>query len=141
MCPYIYACMHILYNIYNVFCTGLDGERIFLDRGACQPNYTITEDCIMPPKDECSRVCQPRALEKKTIHSRIRLPQVETLIRSCYAPLHNCLDCERKPDYVFMFTGSKYQKRVDVGKCAGKCKSAGKTIMCNAQIAQYIIAI
>ena len=30
-------------------------------------------------------------------------------------------ECVRKPNYVYMFPGSKYQQRIDVGKCVGQC--------------------
>lgn len=43
------------------------------------------------------------------------------LIRSHTPMATQMQECVRKPNYVYMFSGSKYQKRIDVGKCVGQC--------------------
>lgn len=98
-------------------------KPIDVDLGECQQNYTVDGVCSIPDSSThaCTRNCQPRAYEVIPVNDRSN-PRSTTVIKSCYAPRHKCLkSCVRKPNYVFLFTGSKYQEKVDVGKCVGQC--------------------
>ena len=51
------------------------------------------------------------------------------VVKGCYPTMHHCLpNCERRPNNIYFFPDSKYQTKVDIGKCVGGCN--GEEIGC-----------
>ena len=69
----------------------------------------------------CPRTCEARSTEIQSFSNRFGPFTVET-VKFCHLNRHRCSTvCERKPRYTYYFPGSKYQSRIDVGKCVGNC--------------------
>lgn len=77
-------------------------------------NHTVQHPCE-------EKQCTVRANELWTYTNRDGIFSVP-VVKSCYPTWHHCLaDCVRKPNILYMFPQSKYQTRVDLGKCTGNC--------------------
>lgn len=111
-------------------------EPVQIDIGTCEEVFEDSEDCETPEQNQvilthedagnstlgyCPRICEPRSYSRISSSNRDS-PFTVDIVKSCYKTRHHCLKgCVRKPSYLYMFPGSKYQQRVDVGKCVGQC--------------------
>lgn len=96
-------------------------EQVYVDEKRCVKVYIspVGVNCL-PDEDTCQRECSPRSYEMLTYSNRTGPFMVKT-IKRCYATLHHCQECQRKPHKIYFFPGSKYRRGVDVGKCSGVC--------------------
>lgn len=74
--------------------------------------------------DKCgmySKECIARSRELRNFVGRAG-PFTVPVIKSCYPTKHHCLTgCVMKPNIVYAFPDSAFQKRIDLGKCVGSC--------------------
>ena len=76
---------------------------------------------VIEEEEICLKRCIPRAHRMQIVSTRDG-PMDVPVIRGCYPTMHHCLSsCERRPNNVYFFPDSKYQTKVDIGKCVGSC--------------------
>lgn len=82
----------------------------------------------------CSRRCEPRSYEVRKLSNRSGPFSVQ-VVRSCHANRHHCYEgCTRKPSYIYFFPNSKYQARIDIGKCIGICNNGKLAYVCKHHV-------
>lgn len=126
---HITSCSLAVTFVLFSLCTDAVLRPVRIDVGSCQEVYHQDGDCKLPvlSDDTCARRCVPRSYERLPVINR-REPSTVMSVKNCYPVRHHCIEgCERKPNITYLFPNSKYQARVDVGKCAGNCVSEYST--------------
>ena len=84
----------------------------------------LPQDCdldIIAEEELCLKRCIPRSHQMVIVSER-EGPREVPVIKGCYPTMHHCLPtCVRRPNNIYFFPDSKYQTKVDIGKCVGGC--------------------